>query len=156
MFAWAAALHRAGGRQEAQQRFVEFERAARAEMEGPDNANRELAVYYTDYANRPAEAVRIMQKELTRRRDIGTRDTYAWALWKAGRRAEARKQIAEVLAVGTTDPTIRKHAATIQSAAKKNETGNTKTEHDDHEEIWPLISAAAGRTARARCDQPYC
>jgi tetratricopeptide (TPR) repeat protein len=119
MFEWAAALHRAGRRQEAQQRFVEFERAARAEMEGPDNSNRELAVYYTDYANRPAEAVRIMQKELTRRRDIGTRDTYAWALWKVGRRAEARKLIAEVLAVGTTDPTVRRHAAVIQGGAKK-------------------------------------
>jgi tetratricopeptide (TPR) repeat protein len=118
MFEWAAALQRAGRRQEAHQKFVEFERAARAEMSGPDNANRELAQYYTDYAGRPAEAVRIMQNELTRRGDLGTRSTYAWALWKAGRRTEARKQIAEVLAVGTTDPTIRKYAAVIQGRAR--------------------------------------
>jgi Flp pilus assembly protein TadD len=70
-------------------------------------------LYYTDYAGRPAEAVRVMEREVLRRRDATTLDTYAWALFKAGRREEARHYSTEALAVGTVEPSIRRHAATI-------------------------------------------
>jgi tetratricopeptide (TPR) repeat protein len=113
LYALADALQRAGRRSEANARFVEFERQARAEMDRTDNANRELTFYYVDHARRPIEGVRVIEREIARRRDIFTLDAYAWALFKAGRRTEARKQMAEALAVGTTDSTIRRHAETI-------------------------------------------
>jgi tetratricopeptide (TPR) repeat protein len=117
LFAWAEALDRAGRPADAEVKFKEFERRARAEMDGADNANRELALYYADYAHRPNEAVRVMEREASRRRDIHTLDTLAWTLFKAGRREEARKIVVEVLTVGTIDPTIRQHADAI--AGKK-------------------------------------
>lgn len=113
LFAWAEALVRAGRTGEAQSRFAEFERLARAEMNGPDNANRELALYLVDHAKRPAEAVTIMEREMAWRRDIHTLDVYAWALFAAGRKDEARRHIADAIKVGTIDPQIRRHATAI-------------------------------------------
>jgi hypothetical protein len=83
-------------------------------MDNPDNANRELALYYADYAGKAGEAVRVMEGEMGRRRDVATLDTYAWALFKAGRRDEAQRLSAEALAVGTLEPTIRRHAEAIR------------------------------------------
>jgi tetratricopeptide (TPR) repeat protein len=124
LFAWAEALARAGRTREARARFAEFERQARAEMDRGDNANRELALYYVDHARRPGEAVRVMEREIVRRRDVHTLDNYAWALFAVGRRDEARRYAAEALAVGTTDATIRRHAAVVlgrgRSSAPRN------------------------------------
>jgi tetratricopeptide (TPR) repeat protein len=113
LFRWAEALRQSGQRREARQRFEEFEQQARKEMDAADNANRELALYYTDYAGRPAEAVRVMEREVVRRRDVMTLDVYAWALFKAGRHEEARRYATEALTVGTVEPSIRRHAAAI-------------------------------------------
>jgi tetratricopeptide (TPR) repeat protein len=113
LFAWGAALVRAGRSSEARSRFAEFERLARAEMNGPDNANRELALYLVDHAKRAAEAVTIMEREMAWRRDVHTLDVYAWALYAAGRKDEARRHIAGAIKVGTIDPQIRRHAAAI-------------------------------------------
>jgi tetratricopeptide (TPR) repeat protein len=109
----AEALQRAGRRARAAAEFARFEREARAEMAGPDNANRELIFYYADHARRPAEALRLAEAELAQRRDVFTRDAYAWALRAAGRRAEARAQIEGVLAVGTRDPRVLEHARAL-------------------------------------------
>jgi tetratricopeptide (TPR) repeat protein len=115
LFVWAQALARNGQTADARTKFQQFEKAARAEMDGADNANRELALYYTDHAVplRPAEAVKVMEREVARRRDVATLDTYAWALFKAGRRDDAARHIKEALAVGTIEPTIRTHAKAI-------------------------------------------
>jgi tetratricopeptide (TPR) repeat protein len=114
LFEWAAALERAGDRRGARAKFQQFETAARAEMEQADNANRELVLYYADHARRPAEALRVAERQIARRRDVATLDLYAWALFKIGRREEARRHIAEALAVGTVEPAIRRHAEAIQ------------------------------------------
>jgi Flp pilus assembly protein TadD len=113
LFELAVALDRAGKKQEARAAFAQFEREARAEIEGVDNANRELIVYYTDYAPKPAEALRIAQKEIARRRDVFTLDAYAWALYANGRYAEARKQLEAALAVGIRDARLFYHAGVI-------------------------------------------
>jgi tetratricopeptide (TPR) repeat protein len=110
LFEWAEALARAGRTREARSRFAEFERLARAEMHGPDNANRELARYLVDHAKRPAEAIQIMEREMAWRRDVYTLDVYAWALFAVGRKDEARRHIAQAIKVGTIDPQIRRHA----------------------------------------------
>jgi tetratricopeptide (TPR) repeat protein len=109
----AAALSAAGRRSEAREAFQEFERLARAEKDGADNANRELIFYYADHARRPAEALAVARAEVARRRDVRTLDAHAWALHVNGRHAEARRQIQEVLAVGTVDPDLRRRAERI-------------------------------------------
>ena len=114
LFEWAAALARAGDARGARARFRQFETEARAEMEQADNANRELVRYYPDHAGRPADALRLAEREIARRRDVATLDLYAWALFKNGRREEARRHITEALAVGTVEPAIRQHAEVIQ------------------------------------------
>jgi tetratricopeptide (TPR) repeat protein len=114
LFEWAAALERAGDKRGARAKFRQFETEALAEMEQADNANRELVRYYTDHSGRPPDALRIAEREIARRRDVATLDLYAWALFKNGRRDEARRHIAEALAVGTVEPAIRQHAEVIQ------------------------------------------
>ena len=113
LFAWGEALARAGHASEAGARFAEFERLARAEMNSRDNANRELALYLVDHAKRAADAVAIMEREIAWRRDVYTLDVYAWTLYAAGRKDEARKAISEAIKVGTVDPQIRRHAEAI-------------------------------------------
>ena len=110
LFRWAEALRHNGQRRESRKQFEAFERQARQEMDSADNANRELALYYADYAGRPAEAVTVMEREVARRRDVVTLDVYAWSLFKVGRRDEARRFMTEALVVGTVEPSIRRHA----------------------------------------------
>jgi tetratricopeptide (TPR) repeat protein len=118
LYEWAEALARAGRESEARSRFAEFERLARAEMEGVDNANRELALYLVDHAKRPQEAVHVMEREIARRRDVYTLDVYAWALFAAGRKDEARRHMSEAIKAGTVDPAIRRHADAIGMAGE--------------------------------------
>ncbi len=111
----ALALGRAGRRGEADARFAEFEREALRETHGADNANRELVFYYADHARRPAEALAVARREVARRRDVHTLDAYAWALYRAGQAAEARKVMEQVLAVGIREASILYHAGAIEA-----------------------------------------
>ena len=89
------ALMRAGKKQEAKAVFARFEPQAIAESEKFDNSNRELALYYLDYANKPAEALRIAQFEANRRRDAHTLEVYARALRRNGKGRESELVLAE-------------------------------------------------------------
>jgi len=109
----AEAVDRAGRPKEAEALYAEFDRKARAEMDGNDNANRELIFFYADRARRPAEALRIAQREIGRRHDVYTRDAYAWALYVNGRYAEAWTQIGSALEVGIRDAKFLYHAGAI-------------------------------------------
>jgi len=60
----AEALGRAGRPADARAAYAEFEQKARAEMEGADNANRELVYYCADHTSRTAEAQKEMQAAL--------------------------------------------------------------------------------------------
>jgi tetratricopeptide (TPR) repeat protein len=119
LYELAEALERAGARAQARRAFAAFEKAARAESSGADNANRELIFYYLDHGRRPAEALRIAEAEVARRRDVYTLDAYAWALASNGRLADARRAIDEALAVGVRDPRIRRHAEVIARRARR-------------------------------------
>jgi tetratricopeptide (TPR) repeat protein len=118
-FELAVALKQAGRNAEAKAAFAAFEREARAEMQGWDNANRELVFYYADHARRPAEALKVAELEYRRRKDVYTLDAYAWALHHNGRHAEAVAQIEKALQVGVRDPKIRRHADAIRAAGRK-------------------------------------
>jgi tetratricopeptide (TPR) repeat protein len=125
LFELAVALRRAGREEEAQEAFRRFEEEARAEMEGADNANRELVTYYLDHApegaRRVDEALRLARREAGGRRDVHTLDILAWTLSAAGEHAEARDAIDEALSVGIRDAKVFYHAGVI--AARAGEAG---------------------------------
>lgn len=118
LFALGVALKRAGQRGAAQAAFTAFERTARAESGQWDNANRELVFYYVDHARRPSEALRVAEGEFARRKDVHTRDCYAWALHANGRHAQARAEIEQVLAVGIREAGILYRAGAIAAAQR--------------------------------------
>ncbi len=117
LFLLAEALEKAGEADEAARAFARFEEEALKEVHRADNANRELVFYYADHAGRPEEALWVAEHEVARRRDVFTRDAYAWALVANGRWDEARREIQSALAVGTRDSKILSHAALIAGRA---------------------------------------
>jgi tetratricopeptide (TPR) repeat protein len=117
LFYLAVALKQAGS-SEADQTFVEFERRARDITGQPDNANRELIFYYSDYARKPAEALSVARAEIARRQDIATLDAHAWALYAHGQYAEARAELDKALKVGIHDARLFDHAAAIAEKLK--------------------------------------
>jgi tetratricopeptide (TPR) repeat protein len=113
LYELAEALKKAGRKAEAAAAFARFETEARRESTGTDNANRELIFYYVDHARRPAEALRLAEAEVARRRDVYTLAAHAWALHASGHTAEARAQMQAALAVGVRDPRLLRQARAI-------------------------------------------
>ena len=93
--------------------YAVFERAARERISSPDNANRELVLFYAGLGKRPDEAERIARLEAGRRHDVFTMDALSMALQAAGKPSEARAEMTRVLAVGARDPEILAHSAEI-------------------------------------------
>jgi tetratricopeptide (TPR) repeat protein len=62
------------------------------------------------------EAVEIAEEELKSRGDVYTQDTYAWALYRAGRLDEARRASDKAIALGTRDARLLFHAGKIRLA----------------------------------------
>jgi tetratricopeptide (TPR) repeat protein len=83
LFDVGVALSAAGELDASRRAFADFEKAARAEMDGPDNANRELALYYADYTRNFSEALRIMKREAAVRKDVHTMKVYEHVLSRA-------------------------------------------------------------------------
>jgi tetratricopeptide (TPR) repeat protein len=117
LYEWAVAQKKAGLEDEARTSFGEFEKAARAEMKSWDNANRELIFYYADHSDRPAEALEVARMEAARRHDVPTLDAYAWALFKNGKKEEAKEQMERALRVGGRDPELLERAERIGAKA---------------------------------------
>ena len=125
LFALGEALHAAGAQAEAARVFADFERKAMAESGVSDNANHELVAYYTDYAGRPEDALRIAEQELKRRHDAYTLDAHAWALDATGDSVRAHTDIERALAWGLKDAKVLEHARVIaQHAAGVARMGN--------------------------------
>lgn len=113
LFDLAQALQLAGRTDDANKAFAQFEQKSLLETNRGDNSNHELIFYYADYAREPAKALEVAQREIARRHDVFTLDSYAWALSGSGQYAEARKQIETALAVGIRDAKIFRHAGQI-------------------------------------------
>ncbi len=109
----AQALQLAGKTDDANKAFAEFEQKSLLESNRGDNSNHELIFYYADYADQPTRALEVAQREIARRHDVFTLDSYAWALYRNGQYADARKQIESALAVGIRDAKIFRHAGQI-------------------------------------------
>ena len=75
-----------------------------------------LARFMADHGRVPDEAVRIAESAVAVRHDIFTEDALGWALFKAGRIAEARAASARARRTGSRDPRIVAHARAIDAA----------------------------------------
>jgi len=113
LYQLAETLMKAGRRREAGPLLLRFEQDALAETDKPDNANREL-IFHLAHRN-PAKALEIAQREFGRRRDVYTLDAYAWALYRNGRKQEARRHMQTALAVGVKDPDVLYRAREVGS-----------------------------------------
>ena len=113
LFDLAGALQLAGRSEDAKKAFAEFERKSLLETGRADNSNHELIFYYADYAREPVKALEVAKREFTRRHDVYTLDSYAWALHVNGMDQEARKQVEAALAVGIQDAKLMRHAGEI-------------------------------------------
>jgi tetratricopeptide (TPR) repeat protein len=116
LFDLAEALQLAGRSEQARQAFAEFEQKSLLETNRKDNSNRELVLYYADYAHAPRKGLDIAKRQFSWRHDVFTIDSYAWALHVSGQDEEARKQIESALSVGIRDSKLIRHAGEIALA----------------------------------------
>lgn len=149
LFEVAQALERAGQKQAAATAYAEFARAARTEMNSLDNANRELIYYFLGAGNSPAEALRVAELEISRKRDVYTLNAYAWALYRLGRYAEARTQIKAALSVGIRDANMLYRAGAIEAKLKNHKAAKQFFEQS-LETNTRSDSASAARSALAQ------
>jgi len=146
LYQLAEAMEAAAMREDARRTFAEFEQKALVESTHPDNANRQLIFYYTDHANNPAKALQIAKQEVAQRHDVYTLDAYAWALYKNGDYAEARKQMDTALKVGVREAHIFYHAGEIE--LRLGNTGEAEHNFRAAAEIKPTQSHDAGSGGR--------
>ena len=81
-----------------------------------DAYRRTLAQYLADHDLEPERAVELAEVDVSQRSNPFGLDTYAWALYRAGRFEEARSQIDKVLDVGLREPQILYHSGLIALA----------------------------------------
>jgi tetratricopeptide (TPR) repeat protein len=78
--------------------------------------NRVLANFYADHDVHTDEALRLSEAELAARKDVFGYDTYAWALYKNGRLAEARAASDQAGWAHTRDARLLYHSGMIARA----------------------------------------
>lgn len=120
-YALAEAQELAGQHEAARDSFRKFEAQARAESSLADNSNRELIAYYIDRAGEPARALEIARREIARRHDVFTLDSFAWALAGNGDYEEANRQIQAAIAIGVKEPNLLFHAGAIALHLQQND-----------------------------------
>ena len=76
-----------------------------------------LALFYATKNRDIGEALRLVEKERATRGGIYVDDAYAWALYRAGRVAEAREASDRAIRLGTLDARLLYHAGAIRLAA---------------------------------------
>ncbi len=89
------------------------------DLRQPENhrlVHRPLALYFADHGE-PGRALAMAERELKGRKDVYGWDAYAWALYRAGRAADAALPMRKALALGTVDPLLEFHAGAIARAA---------------------------------------
>jgi tetratricopeptide (TPR) repeat protein len=79
--------------------------------------NRELSLFDATHRRHVDSAVALAQAELVGRKDIYGYDAEAWALFAAGRAAEALAPAQQAVSLGTKDPKLLYHLGMIEIAA---------------------------------------
>ena len=105
-------LDRLGRREEALKQYALAEAGWRGDVPEP----KALARFLADHG-KPDDALTVALAAAADRHDVFTEDALAWAYFKTGRLAEARKTMALALRTGTQDKDIRSHAVSIAGAS---------------------------------------
>jgi tetratricopeptide (TPR) repeat protein len=79
----------------------------------PGAYHRAWSLFLLDHSRRIPEVLRKARIELRTRHDIYGYDVLAWALYKSGQHAEAKRAMARALGQGTKDPLLAYHASVI-------------------------------------------
>ena len=77
------------------------------------NTDLEMVLFDLDHGGDVIHALDIARKEWQQRKSVKVADAYAWALYRAGRKDEARPMMSQALRLGTKDPVIQRHAAAL-------------------------------------------
>lgn len=78
---------------------------------------RHMVNFWLDHDQNLEQALKLASDEYNSRKDIFTCDSFAWALFKNGRIAEAKKVIKEALRTGTKDQRLNDHATKINQSS---------------------------------------
>jgi Flp pilus assembly protein TadD len=101
---------------------------AQAVKTGRGSDPRTLALFWATKDKEHDEAVRLAEAEKKVRDDIYTEDALAWALFRAGRIADAKAASDKATALGTPDARLLYHAGAIEIAAGDSAAGRKLVE----------------------------
>jgi Flp pilus assembly protein TadD len=73
-----------------------------------------MVLFELDHGGDVGHALDIARKEWQQRKSVKVADAYAWALYRAGRKDEARSMMNQALRLGTKDPAMQRRAAIIE------------------------------------------
>jgi len=82
----------------------------------PGAYHRAWSLFLLDHNRRVAEVLRKARIELRTRKDLYGYDVLAWALYRNGQYAAARRAMAHALSQGTQDPMLAYHARMIEAS----------------------------------------
>ncbi|MDX2192161.1 MAG: hypothetical protein NW201_02325 [Gemmatimonadales bacterium] len=118
--------------------------------------HRAWSLFLLDHGRRVPEVLARARADLRQRHDVHAWDVYAWALFRAGRAAEADAAMAKALAAGTEDAQLAYHAGVIAEAVGDTERASAWLLHalewnDRWDPFQPADARARlGRIGRAR------
>lgn len=112
---------RSGDARESRRRTALLDGMARLDEAKGGLDRRSFALWFAQRDGYAERALRLARTEYQRRPDIYSADALAWALFRAGRPGEALPLALEAVRLGTPDPQLLVHAATILQA-----TGETR------------------------------
>jgi tetratricopeptide (TPR) repeat protein len=104
-----------GRKDEARKQYEKVESLERENAE-LEKSWRHMINYWLDHNLNLKESLTLVSREYEARKDIFTCDSYAWALFKNGRVADAKRMIDEALRLRTRDARINYHAGLIYKA----------------------------------------
>lgn len=91
------------------------------ERDGRTHDPRTLASFFTSHDREPAVALKLAQAEFASRKDATTKDVLAFAMYRNGLLAGAKRLALEVVASGTLDARMLYHAGVIEVAAASSD-----------------------------------
>jgi tetratricopeptide (TPR) repeat protein len=128
---------------------------ARVVKTGRQTDPRTLALYYATKDIEHDEALRLADAERKVRDDVYTEDAFAWALYRAGKLAEARAASDKALALGTKDARLLYHAGAIRIATGDRSGGEPLLrEALKLNPKFDVTGAAEAEKALSRADNP--
>lgn len=133
------------------ERADEYAAAMKVAVQGQGAGfHREWSLFLLDHGGDVAGVTERALAELAERRDVYGHDLAAWALYRSGRIAEARRHANQALRLGTLDPLLFFHAGMIERAAGDAPAARRHLERAL--EINPRFHPRHAATARAVLD----